>query len=421
MTDIIKQISAADFSADNLTHSIDAATLAQSQAIVDRVRSDGLAGIRHFATEFGERTPDQPIQIERSELEAASKRIDAADLALLERVAGRIETFATAQLNSISEINIDVPGGTAGHTIEPIRSAGCYAPAGRFALPSTVLMTAVTAKVAGCQRVVVASPNPSDIMMAAAFVAGADSMLAIGGAHAIAAMAYGFDGFERSDLIAGPGNRWVTAAKKIVSGDCGIDMLAGPSELALVADGSSDPATIAADLLAQAEHDVDARPFLILTDDSIADAVKTELESQLKELPSSEVARQSLANNGAMVICDSVDQAIEICNRLAPEHLELHLADAEAVAKKIQHAGCIFIGHQSAEVFGDYGVGPNHTLPTAGTARFTAGLNVFTFLRIRTWLKLDNAPQSLIDDTARLAEIEGLIGHQRSGLKRRPS
>jgi len=419
VTEIIKQISAAEFSADNLTHSIDAATLAQSQAIVDRVRSDGLAGIRHFATEFGERTPDQPIQIKRSELEAASKRIDAADLALLERVAGRIETFATAQLNSISEINIDVPGGTAGHTIEPIRSAGCYAPAGRFALPSTVLMTAVTAKVAGCQRVVVASPNPSDIMMAAAFVAGADSMLAIGGAHAIAAMAYGFDGFERSDLIAGPGNRWVTAAKKIVSGDCGIDMLAGPSELALVADGSSDPATIAADLLAQAEHDVDARPFLILTDDSIADAVKTELESQLKELPSSEVARQSLANNGAMVICDSVDQAIEICNRLAPEHLELHLADAEAVAKKIQHAGCIFIGHQSAEVFGDYGVGPNHTLPTAGTARFTAGLNVFTFLRIRTWLKLDSAPQSLIDDTARLAEIEGLIGHQRSGLKRK--
>ena len=419
MTEIIKQISAAEFSADNLTHSIDATTLAQSQAIVDRVRSDGLAGIRHFATEFGERTLEQPIQIERSELEAASKRIDAADLALLERVAGRIEAFATAQLKSISEIIVSVPGGAAGHTIEPIRSAGCYAPAGRFALPSTVLMTAVTAKVAGCQRVVVASPNPSDIMMAAAFVAGADSMLAIGGAHAIAAMAYGFDGFERCDLIAGPGNRWVTAAKKIVSGDCGIDMLAGPSELALVADGSSDPATIAADLLAQAEHDVDARPFLILTDDSIADAVKAELDSQLTELPSEEVARQSLANNGAMVICDDVEQAIEICNRLAPEHLELHLADAASVAAKIQHAGCIFIGHQSAEVFGDYGVGPNHTLPTAGTARFTAGLNVFTFLRIRTWLKLDSAPQSLIDDTARLAEIEGLIGHQRSGLKRK--
>ncbi len=418
MAQIIKQITAEQFSADNLTHSIDATTLAQSQAIIDRVRSEGMSGIRHFAAEFGERTADQPIQIQRAELEAATKRIDADDLELLKRVAGRIETFAKAQLNSVSEISIDVPGGTAGHTIEPIRSAGCYAPAGRFALPSTVLMTAVTARVAGCQRVVVASPNPSDIMMAAAFVAGADSMLAIGGAHAIGALAYGFEGFERCDMIAGPGNRWVTAAKKIVSGDCGIDMLAGPSELALVADGSSDPAMIAADLLAQAEHDVDARPFLILTDDSIADAVKDQLELQLKELASEEVARQSLANNGALIVCDSVDQAIEICNRLAPEHLELHLADAASVAEKIQHAGCIFIGHQSAEVFGDYGVGPNHTLPTAGTARFTAGLNVFTFLRIRTWLKLDSAPQSLIDDTARLAEIEGLIGHQRSGLKR---
>ncbi len=421
MTEIIKQMRAAEFSADNLTHSIDATTLAQSQAIIDRVRSEGLSGIRHFANEFGERTADQSIEIERAELEAASQRIEAADLALLQRVAGRIEAFATAQLNSISEISVDVPGGTAGHTIEPIRSAGCYAPAGRFALPSTVLMTAVTARVAGCQRVVVASPNPTDIMMAAAFVAGADSMLAIGGAHAIAAMAYGFDGFDRCDLIAGPGNRWVTAAKKIVSGDCGIDMLAGPSELALVADGSSDPAMIAADLLAQAEHDVDARPFLILTDGSIADAVKAQLESQLKELPGEDVALQSLANNGAMIICENVDQAIEICNRLAPEHLELHLADAATVAEKIQHAGCIFIGHQSAEVFGDYGVGPNHTLPTAGTARFTAGLNVFTFLRIRTWLRLDSPPQSLIDDTARLAEIEGLIGHQRSGRKRKSS
>ncbi len=419
MTEVIKQIGAAQFSADNLTHSIDAATLMQSQTIVDRVRTDGLAGIRHFANQFGERTGDQPIQIPGSALEAAAQRIDAADLALLKRVAARIETFATAQLKSISEISIDVPGGTAGHTIEPVVSAGCYAPAGRFALPSTVLMTAVTAKVAGCQRIVVASPNPSDMIMAAAFVGGADSMLAVGGAHAIAALAYGFEGFDRCDMIAGPGNRWVTAAKKIVSGDCGIDMLAGPSELALVADGSSDPALIAADLLAQAEHDIDARPFLILTDGSIVTAVRDQLEVQLRELPGEAVARQSLANNGAMIVCDSVDEAVEICNLLAPEHLELHLADAEKIAARIRHAGCIFIGHQSAEVFGDYGVGPNHTLPTAGTARFTAGLNVFTFLRIRTWLKLDAAPASLIEDTARLAEIEGLIGHQRSGLARK--
>ena len=415
---MLKRISAAEFGDTQLTHSLDVQTLAQSQAIVDEVRSGGESAIRKFAAQFNERTDEQPIVIERRELEAAAQRIDAEDLALLQRVAKRIGDFAQAQLDSVTALSTPVPGGTAGHTIEPIQNAGCYAPAGRFALPSTVLMTAVTARVAGCEHVVVASPNPSDVILAAACVAGADQVLAIGGAHAIAAMAYGFEGFTRRDLIAGPGNRWVTAAKKIVSGDCGIDMLAGPSELALVADGSAHPATIAADLLAQAEHDVDARPFLILTDDAIADAVDEQLKQQLAELPTGEVAKQSLANNGAMVVCESVEEAIAVCNRLAPEHLELHLADAESVASKIRHAGCIFIGHQSAEVFGDYGVGPNHTLPTAGTARFSAGLNVFTFLRIRTWLKLDQAPNELISDTARLAEIEGLIGHQRSGLRR---
>lgn len=417
---MLKRISAAEFGDANLAHSLDDQTLAQSQAIVDEVRNSGESAIRKFATQFNERTVDQPIVIDRGVMEAAAKRIDAEDLALLKRVAKRIGDFAQAQLDSISALCTPVPGGMAGHTIEPIQNAGCYAPAGRFALPSTVLMTAVTAKVAGCKHIVVASPNPSDIILAAAYVAGADQVLAIGGAHAIAALAYGFEGFTRRDLIAGPGNRWVTAAKKIVSGDCGIDMLAGPSELALVADGSSDPATIAADLLAQAEHDVDARPFLILTDGSIDDAVQDQLKQQLAELPTGAVAKQSLENNGAMVVCESVEEAIAVCNRLAPEHLELHLADAENVASKIRHAGCIFIGHQSAEVFGDYGVGPNHTLPTAGTARFSAGLNVFTFLRIRTWLKLDQAPDELVADTARLAEIEGLIGHQRSGLKRNP-
>ena len=415
---MLKRISAAEFGDTQLTHSLDAQTLAQSQAIVDQVRSGGELAIRKFAAQFKERTDQQPIVIQRHQLEAAAKRIDAKDLALLQRVAKRIGDFAQAQLDSVTALSTPVPGGTAGHTIEPIQNAGCYAPAGRFALPSTVLMTAVTAKVAGCEHVVVASPNPSDIILSAAYVAGADQVLAIGGAHAIAAMAYGFEGFTRRDMIAGPGNRWVTAAKKIVSGDCGIDMLAGPSELALVADGTANPATIAADLLAQGEHDVDARPFLILTDAAIADAVDDQLQQQLAELPTAAVAKESLKNNGAMVVCESVEEAIAVCNRLAPEHLELHLADAESVASKIRHAGCIFIGHQSAEVFGDYGVGPNHTLPTAGTARFSAGLNVFTFLRIRTWLMLDQAPDELVADTARLAEIEGLIGHQRSGLRR---
>ena len=177
---------------------------------------------------------------------------------------------------------------------------------------------------------------------------------------------------------------------------------------------------MAADLLAQAEHDEDARAFLVATDRDLIQKVVAELEQQLEVLPTAATAKVALGN-GAAVLCDSVEQVIATCNALAPEHLELHCNDSKAVADKIVNAGCMFIGHQSAEVFGDYGVGPNHTLPTAGTARFSAGLNVFTFVRVRTWLKLDAAPQSLVDDTARLAELEGLIGHQRSALKRQKS
>ena len=355
--------------------------------------------------------------LERAELEAAKARLDADDLALLERVTIRVREFAQAQLDALSELEIDVPGGKAGHSIVPVQRAGCYAPAGRYALPSTVIMTVVPAVVAGCGQVILATPGTSDLMLAAAAVAGADRVLAVGGAQAVAAMAYGFEGFERCDVIVGPGNRWVTAAKKIVSGDCGIDMLAGPSELVLVGDESSDASTVAADLLAQAEHDEDARAFLVTTSEDLIAKVIAELDQQLGVLPTAATAKVALAN-GAAVLCDSIDQVIATCNALAPEHLELHCNDARAVADKIVNAGCMFIGHQSAEVFGDYGVGPNHTLPTAGTARFSAGLNVFTFVRVRTWLQLDAAPQSLIDDTARLAELEGLIGHQRSALKR---
>ena len=194
-------------------------------------------------------------------------------------------------------------------------------------------------------------------------------------------------------------------------------MLAGPSELVLLADETADGETIAADLLAQAEHDTDARPFLVTTSQTIAEQAVEALARQLDELPTGETARQSLGN-GAAIVADSMEEAIEVCNSLSPEHLELHCEDAETVAQVIRNAGCIFIGHQSAEVFGDYGVGPNHTLPTAGTSRFSAGLNVFTYLRVRTWLKLDSVPQSLVDDTAKLAELEGLIGHQRAALKR---
>jgi len=417
---LLETIKASDFQPDAAPRPLDEATLAAADAIVSGVREGGREALIEYAKKFDGHVDGQPLLLDRDALEAAKTRLDAGDLALLERVADRVRKFAQAQLDALSELKMDVPGGKAGHSIVPVQRAGCYAPAGRYALPSTVIMTVVPAVVAGCGQVILATPGTSDLMLAAAAVAGADRVLAVGGAQAVAAMAYGFDGLERCDVIVGPGNRWVTAAKKIVSGDCGIDMLAGPSELVLVADESSDPATVAADLLAQAEHDEDARAFLVTTDRDLIQKVIVELEQQLEVLPTAETARVALGN-GAAVLCDSVEQVIATCNALAPEHLELHCNDSQAVANEIVNAGCLFIGHQSAEVFGDYGVGPNHTLPTAGTARFSAGLNVFTFVRVRTWLKLDAAPQSLVDDTARLAELEGLIGHQRSALKRKKS
>ncbi|MEM9940059.1 MAG: histidinol dehydrogenase [Planctomycetota bacterium] len=408
----------SDFQPSELPSTLDKPTMDAAQEIVDQVRDSGEPAIREMAAKFGERTADDPLVIKRPILEDAVQQLATADRDLLQRVGNRIRDFAQAQLDCLKELKIPVPGGFAGHTIEPIQRAGCYAPAGNYALPSTVLMTCIPASVAGCETITLATPNPSNLMLATAAIAGADQVLAVGGAHAVSAMAYGFAAMKRCDVIVGPGNRWVTAAKRIVSGDVGIDMLAGPSELVLVADDTAEPGMVAADLLAQAEHDTDARPFLIAMSHSFVNDVITQLEKQLPLLPTAKIAEQALKNGGA-IVCDSVEQAVTACNLLAPEHLELHLEQAAEFAGNVRHAGCVFIGHQSAEVFGDYGIGPNHTLPTSGTSRFSAGLNVFSFVRVRTFIELENAPQDIVDDTARLAELEGLIAHQRSGLQRK--
>lgn len=389
--------------------------LTQAREIVDRVRAEGVQAIRAYAERFGERKADEPLVFDRSAMRGAYDELDPDDRAALERAADRIKRFAEAQRNAIQPLTMDVPGGQAGHTIEPVRSAGCYAPAGRYPLPSSVLMTGITARAAGCERVVVASPGANPVTLAAAHIAGADEFLCVGGAHAIAAMAYGFEGFERCDVIAGPGNAWVTAAKQLVSGVVGIDMLAGPSELLILADDSADVKTLAADLLAQAEHDTDAIPMLVTTCAEHAGAIQSELEQQLGTLPTGDTARQALAN-GFVVVCETIDEAIDIADTLAPEHLEIITREAESVGKRVRNAGGVFIGPRTAEVLGDYGIGPNHTLPTGGTARFQAGLSVSHFLRLRTWIRIDDphACEPVLADTMRIARLEGLIAHDRS-------
>ena len=383
----------------------DAETLSTAAEIVDAVRREGETALLRYAERFGDLRGEWVIR--RPALEAAREALAPSDRAVLERTADRIRAFAEAQKAAISDVEVPVPGGFAGLRYVPVHSAGCYAPGGRYPLPSSVLMTAITARVAGVSEVWVASPRPALATLAAAAIAGADAVLAIGGAQAIAAFAWGAGEVPALDAIVGPGNRWVTAAKQLVSGRVRIDMLAGPSELVVIADDSANAAWVAADLIAQAEHDPDALPILISVSESTLDLVNEELERQL--IP----AARAALSGGFSVLVETLDQAVEIGNRLAPEHLSLHLADPDAIAPKLVNYGALFVGAGAAEVLGDYGAGPNHVLPTGGTARSVGALSVATFLRAQTWLRIDN-PVELAADAAALARIEGLEGHARA-------
>ncbi len=393
--------------------------VAAAAAAIEAVRARGETAVREYAERFGEVQPGAPLVIPREGLCRALADLPAGDHAGLERVAARIRAFAGAQLQALAPITLALPGGAAGHSIAPVERAGCYAPGGRYTLPSSVLMTAVTARVAGVKEVWVASPNPRPVTLAAAAVAGADGLLAAGGAHAIAALAYGAGPIARCDAIVGPGNRYVTAAKQLVAGRVGIDTLAGPSELLVFADASVDPAIVAADLLAQAEHDPDAVPMLVTLDSTLAERVESEIRRQLADLPTARVARAALANGGVIKV-RTVDEGIAACDAIAPEHLQLELRDAGKVAPRLTHYGALFIGSHAAEVLGDYGAGPNHVLPTGGAARWTGGLSVYAFLQVRTWLRVDDAvtARPLFEDAAWLGRIEGLEAHARAAERR---
>ena len=398
---------------------IDPSALGDASVIVEQVRANGARAVRKYAKQFGERLENEPLVLGKDAMESALAAIDTDSRELLRRVAGRIERFAQAQRDSIQNLDLPIPGGHAGHRVLPVEAAGCYAPGGRHPLPSSVIMTAVTARVAGCSRIVVASPSTDPIMLAAAAVAGADEYLAVGGPHAIAALAFGFGDFSPCDVIVGPGNKWVTAAKYIVSSAVGIDMLAGPSELLIIADETAPPSLIAADLLAQAEHDDDAIPMLVTTSADLVSLVERELESQLRSLSTAATARRAL-DNGFVCVAQDIDEACQLSDRIAAEHVEVLAANPEKIASRLCHAGGVFIGSSTAEVLGDYGAGPNHTLPTGGSARYAAGLSVIHFLRLRTWLQIASDPssQGLVSDTTDLARLEGLEAHQRSAQAR---
>jgi len=399
---------------------VDPATLEMAGEIVRDVGEKGEAAVRRYAERFGELEPGQPWIVEADELRRVLVELEGSQRALLERAAERIERFAVAQRDSVRDFSLPVSGGFVGQQLAPVERAGCYAPGGRYPLPSSVLMTAVTARVAGVGEVWVASPRPQPMQLAAAAVAGADGLLAVGGAQAIAALALGSGPFEPCDVVVGPGNRWVTAAKQLVAGRVGIDMLAGPSELVVLADASADPALIAADLLAQAEHDPEALPVLVSLEPRLIDQVESALRRQLEGLATAETALDAL-ERGFAVAAGSLAEAVTLCDRLAPEHLQVVTERPDRDARHLHHYGALFLGASSAEVFADYGIGPNHTLPTGGGARYRGGLSVLDFLRVRTWMKLDSEAlePSVIQDSCEFARFEGLEAHARSAEVRR--
>jgi histidinol dehydrogenase len=391
--------------------------------ILAEVARCGEPALRRWAEQLGDCAPGAPLYFSRQDLQAARERIPEQDCALLERTAARIRSFAEAQRACLLPLHLPCGEGSMGHELLPLEAVGCYAPGGRYPLPSSVLMTVIPARVAGVEKVWVASPRPTPVTLAAAAIAGADGLLACGGAHALAALAHGVGPLPQVDYLCGPGNRWVTEAKRQLMGTVGIDMLAGPSELLVLADASADPQEIAADLIAQAEHDDDARPILVSLHAGLLPQVEVELEVQLTELPTAATARTSIARQGMAVLCHDLAEAIQVCNQIAPEHLELRLtASAEQVAiKQLRHAGAIFRGTSGAEVLGDYGAGPNHVLPTGSSARLRGGLSVFDFLRVRTFLDLpiSAATAQIAADAAALARLEGLEGHARAADRRR--
>jgi phosphoribosyl-ATP pyrophosphohydrolase/phosphoribosyl-AMP cyclohydrolase/histidinol dehydrogenase len=393
----------------------DEALHASAAAIVNDVRARGETALRENAERFDGLAKGAPLLLGRTEMERALRGLPEESVTRLGRIADRIRRFAEGQMRSLAPFDAPIPGGRAGHMIAPVRRVGCYAPGGRYRLPSSVLMTTQTARAAGVAEVLVASPRPDPLMLACAALADADGFLVAGGAHAVAALAYGAGELLPVDMIVGPGNAWVTAAKRVVVGQVGIDTLAGPSELVVVADDSADERLIAADLLAQAEHDPASIPILVSLDERVIERVEQELELQLSTLSTAATARAALLNGGALLVRHRHD-AVAACDLLAPEHLQLHVGDPAWYAERLRHYGALFVGEASAEVLGDYGAGPNHVLPTGRASRFSGGLSVFSFLRVRTWLSIEDVEEAreLYDDTTWLARVEGLEAHARS-------
>ena len=391
-------------------------------AVLAEVRQKGDAALRAYTKQFdGAELGD--LRVSEAEMEAAWTSLDPDFLTTLELAADNIRHFHEQQVHR-DFVLTDQPGVVMGQRYTPIEKVGVCVPRSPVAFPSTILMNVIPAKIAGVKDIVLVTPPEADgsvspAALAAAKIAGATKIFKVGGAQAVAALAYGTESVPKVDKIVGPGGVFVATAKRKVFGQVAIDMIAGPSEILVLADGRSDPKWVAADMLSQAEHDVLASAVLVTDSTGLAEAVRAEIEAQLAELPRRDIARKSIDNNGKIIVTDSLDKAVEAANRIAPEHLELCVDDPFALLPKVKNAGSIFLGRSTPEALGDYFAGPNHTLPTSGTARFSSPLSVDDFVKKSSFLYYTrDALAPVAGRIADFARREGLEAHARSAMIR---
>ncbi len=397
--------------------------VSQTEKIVEDVRERGDSALFRYAKKFdGPHVTAKNVKVTDREFEEARAAVAPGIARDLKKAASRIRSYQKKKLPR-AETYKDALGNELGWLIRPIEKVGVYVPGGKASYPSTVLMTAIPARVAGAVEISVVTPcsgkrvNPEILL--ACEIAGVSNVYKIGGAHAIAAMAFGTRSIPKVDKVVGPGNIYVTIAKKLVYGFCDIDMLAGPTEVLIIADGSCPPGWVAADLLAQAEHDEMSIPVLATTSYDYAKEVKKEVLSQLRDLDREEIAGAAVSNNGRIYVTENMEQAVVLSNAVAPEHLELCVRSPKSLLKGIKHAGAVFLGSLSTEPFGDYVSGPSHVLPTGGAARFSSPLSVYDFLRMPSTISMSKKGFSSLGPTVmNLAHAEGLSGHAFS-VKRR--
>jgi histidinol dehydrogenase len=390
--------------------------------IISDVAARGDKALYEYCEKF-DKCALKSLAVTREEIENAFRLVEPEFIEILKESAENIRVFHKRQVKE-GFIQTNENGSVVGQRVIPLEKVGLYVPGGTAAYPSTVLMDAIPAKVAGCKEIVIVTPpdkegNVNPAILAAAYIAGVDKIFKVGGAQAVAALAYGTETIPRVDKIAGPGNMYVAEAKRQVYGRVDIDMIAGPSEILIVADGKSDARIIAADLLSQAEHDKNASAVLVTDSEKLANEVSNELERQISLLPREEIARASIDNNGLIIVTSNIDVAIEIADEIAPEHLEISVDEPFSYLGKVKNAGSVFLGRYCPEALGDYFAGPNHTLPTSGTARFSSPLSVDDFVKKSQYIYYTkDALNAVYKKVAAFAEKEGLSAHARSARAR---